>query len=106
VPLALICHISTQSNTIGSRSAGQLGGSSLRYGRIVYYYHTYVNAKNLEKNILRNIDVHLEKGKIKQRASCRLSHMVRCSSVCSDRGVCFFTCSLQLIHSSNERICL
>jgi hypothetical protein len=42
----------------------------LRYRCIIYYYHAYVNTKNIEKNILRNIDVHLEKGKIKQRASC------------------------------------
>jgi len=70
VPLALIRHLSTQSNTIRSRSAGQLVGSSLRYGRTVYHYHTYVNTKNLEKNILINIDVRPEKGKIKQRDSC------------------------------------
>ena len=87
MPLALIYHISTQSNTIGSRSAGQLGGSSLRYGCIVYYYHAYVNTENLEKNILRNIDVHLEKGKIKQRASCCIWSGV---VVFAQIGVCFF----------------
>lgn len=90
--------MSTQSNTIGPRRAGQLVGSSLRYGRTVYHCHAYVNTKNLEKNILRNIDVRPKKGKNKTKRF--MLCMSRCLVFAQIEEYVYSTCSLQLIHTS------